>query len=1206
MVQSDNTSINIFLKENIDIEKEGRILQIKDGASIETIRSLAAEKLHILCPSTNIILQDKDGNTLKEIDQICKQSVIYVDLKETIKTVIPGPTKLPYVGNLYDMLPDQAANFIRCFKTYGPLVDITILGIKTISTCDPNIAELFVKESEYFTKTALDRLIEFKPFAGQGLFTTGTTDPDWKIAHKLLIPAFSPRAIKVYQTEMGKIAKETIKVLEQYSSDEKVEILHWTTNLTFETIGRIGFGYKFNLLNDRDVPAHPFIDAMGYCLKTAVQRFTQVSFVKRLPLEKNRRFDRSVKLMHTIVDEVIQERKKSDDATNIEKDLLGFMLNARDEEDEGLTDENIRDQVVTFLIAGHDTTANTLAWLIYELSQHPDIEAKVLQEISNVGINHTDLPTTEQVSQLKYLHMCLKETLRLHPPVRTLGKYCKKDCVVPGGYLIKKGTNVAVQLNVLHTNPEVYLDPWRFDPSRWEPEEEQKRSRFSWMPFSTGARGCIGMAFALQEAKTVLAMFLHRFKFTYDGPPVTYDANKSLTKPVDFFVSIETRTDFPEPTEVVKALEPKISITSPKAVPELPKDIKMGDVDLPPVTFLYGSQTGISQDYASTLSNQARKFGFKNVKLTTMDKWEVLNSGTYEGPKDSKNGHELVVICTSTYNGLPPDNAEIFNKFIEKANESGNEKLLDGLQYTVFGVGNKNWRTYQHFPIKVDNLLDDLGAERFFSLGECNVDGDMDADFNEWSAHFWSELLSYHGLSASQESSVVPSAGTKSDSSLSATVTFISPDDSEKWNTALTNCNGDHNSMVVKNSELQNEGSGRSTRDIRIDISYLDPLETGSMYQPGDHLEILPENESNAVETIALGFGMVLDSVFDIDQEKLDGMSPRSLAATIKGPCTVLNALTYYADLLSPPSRRMLGCFSQQLQKVSPETAKTFEELVMPDSHGKDQYPEFIKKYRTLIDLQTGFPQVKQIELGQFLAAVGVMQPRRYSIASSPRMFPNEAHLAVGVVDDVVDGHHYPGLASSFLARQVAGLSEKASFRARLKSSKGIFEMPQDSKTPIIMISAGTGISPFRGFIQERAYQRQQGDNSVGECVVFFGCRHPDQDRIYGEEFDQYAKEGVISSLNVAYSRQTPTSARKYVQHQVLANASKIWPLIMPKDGKPPAVVYICGSGAMSRDVRATFHSMAISFGQAQNQEEAQDFLKSLMDSKQYCEDVWG
>lgn len=155
---------------------------------------------------------------------------------------------------------------------------------------------------------------------------------------------------------MGVIAKQTIKTLEQYDPSEKVEILDWTTRLTFETIGRCGFGYEFGLLDSRDAPPHPFIDAMGYCLNHAVERTRQLGFIKHLPLERNRQFDRSVKLMNDIVDQVIKERKNGPEAGDKDKDLLGFMLNARDEHDLGLSDENIRYQVVTFLIAGHDVS----------------------------------------------------------------------------------------------------------------------------------------------------------------------------------------------------------------------------------------------------------------------------------------------------------------------------------------------------------------------------------------------------------------------------------------------------------------------------------------------------------------------------------------------------------------------------------------------------------------------------------------------------------------------------------------------------------------------------------------------------------------------------------------------------------------------------------------------------------------------------------
>ena len=154
--------------------------------------------------------------------------------------------------------------------------------------------------------------------------------------------------------DMGHIAMETIKTLEEYKPEEPVEILDWTTRLTFETIGRIGFGYNFGLLESRDTPLHPFIEAMAYCLVHAIERTKQMQFIKKLPLEQNKKFDRSIKLMNDIVDQVIKERKESPEATDKDKDLLGFMLNARDEHNLSLTDENIRYQVVTFLIAGHD------------------------------------------------------------------------------------------------------------------------------------------------------------------------------------------------------------------------------------------------------------------------------------------------------------------------------------------------------------------------------------------------------------------------------------------------------------------------------------------------------------------------------------------------------------------------------------------------------------------------------------------------------------------------------------------------------------------------------------------------------------------------------------------------------------------------------------------------------------------------------------
>lgn len=666
-------------------------------------------------------------------------------------------------------------------------------------------------------------------------------------------------------------------------------------------------------------------------------------------------------------------------------------------------------------------------------------------------------------------------------------------------------------------------------------------------------------------------------------------------------MNIVPRTDFPEPNEdAIFTNSAEEEIDEGVSVPTIPNEVSVkGSVELPKVTFLFGTQTGTAQDYANQLAIQAKRFGFKNITLTDMDKWKVLDSGFHEeDPKSNKR--ELVVICTATYNGQPPDSAENFNKFLDKSIEQGKEDILTGLDYAVFGLGNKNWRTYQAFPLKVDRGLYTLGATRFFAPGVGDADKDMDSDFNTWCAHFWTYTLSHYGVEFSASKSIVPTASLSTEESKlsTASVKFISPTDKEKWQQAQENRNGDLNAKVLVNRELQSKDSGRSTRHIEIDISRLAPISDRGLYEAGDHIEIMPENSAEEVERIALGFGLVLDSVFEVDPESLAGVSPRSMAACISGPCTIRNALTYYADLLSSPSRSMLSCFASQLRLIDAKVADEFDRLTMPDENNIDQYPEFIKKYRTLFDLQQAFPQVKSIEFGQFLTAVGVMQPRRYSISSSPLAYPTHAHISVGVVDDVINGKHYPGLASSYLKRLEQGL-----LRASLKSSKNTFSMPSNPETPIIMIAAGTGISPFRGFLQERAYMKKNGQK-VGPCVLFFGCRHPDQDYIYREEFEEFVDSGVLAHNHNAFSRLVPASPQKYVQHALLANAAEVWSYMNSADAK--AAVYICGSGTMSRDVRYAFQAIAKSFGMGETDEEAENYLASLEDQKLYMTDVWG
>ncbi|KAI8067575.1 cytochrome P450 [Gongronella butleri] len=1195
------------------IAEAGKPLHLSSGVSLDTVRQMAAETLGICVNQTHdLLLYTSSDKLLGGVDDLWQQQLIYVDLPCHIQDVIPGPAKLPFVGNLYDLMPNMDVSFMRLFEKYGPLLDVTIMGRRMLTTNDPLIAEQLVKENEFFTKKiAPTALREVQKFAGDGLFTSDTDASHWKLAHKLLMPAFSPRAIKAYQEEMGHITMQTLGLFDQFKAGEEIDILDWTTKITFETIGRTGFGYDFGLLDGKDAEPHPMIEAMKYLLEATVSRGLQMEFMKHLPTPSNRKFDDCVSLMHKIVLDVVKERKSSPDAKDANKDLLGFMLNAVDEHDDSLTDENIRDQVVTFLIAGHDTTANTLAWFFYELSRHPEIQAKVLQEIANVGITSDKLPTVEQVNSLKYTMQVIKETLRMYPPVRRLFKYCRQDCVVPYGYKIPGDTSINVNVYSLHHNESVYPNSFQFDPERFTPEEEQKRSPAAWLPFSTGLRACIGRPFSLQEAKTVIAMILHKYEFKYDGPDVEFDPRTATTKPAHLMMTIHPRSNFPEPTPDASLPSLEKTSTPPRAIPRpvAGKVDAAKQAQLPNLTFLYGTQTGTAQDYANQLYQQAKEFGFLNVKMAEMDKWDGIQGEKYESPAQK----ELVIVCTATYNGYCPDTAERFNKFLDKKMRESTTKHFDGLLYAVFGVGNKNWRTYQKFPIKVDDALDQLGATRFFARGEGNADEDMDADFNMWSAHFWSFALDAYGLSASVDKSVVPVEANSKLSSASIKIRYLSPSDANfTQGTRNTNTEKYNKKAFIKvNRELQQSGSDRSTRHIELDVRDLTPVanaKEGLLYVTGDHLEVMPENDAKLVETIGLNFGWVLDSVFQVDEASKKGVSPRSLAGTIATPCTIRNALTYYANISSPPSRLLLHCFAQQLRKATDDaTADAFEAQIVTDANGVDPYPKFIQAHRTLLDVQRAYPQVKDLDFGQFLAAAGVMQPRRYSIASSPLTNKGHASLTVGVVDDLVQGRHYPGLASSYLSRclPLSPKQETIAVRAAFKSAKSTFGLPDDAETPIIMIAAGTGLSPFMGFLQERAWQKQQGD-AVGKTVLFFGCRRADQDYIYKEELATFQDQEVLTSLHVAFSRQNPASADKYVQHQILLQAAAVWSFMHPTDGSKAASIFICGSGKMSQDVRKVFLSLIKSFGAAQTSDDAEKVMQDWIDQGRYNEDVWG
>ncbi|KAJ3121240.1 hypothetical protein HK098_003832 [Nowakowskiella sp. JEL0407] len=1183
---------------SVPIDPESKLNALAKKVASHLLTTIARKE----CLSGEFYFSTEDTKWIPTVEELLLNVANVIHVSPVIHPT--GPKPLPFVGNIYDILPDPIQGFYKQFQIHGPAVKMTLLGRETIMTNDPNIAEIFLKESEYITKKIVGVMKFVKDVGGNGLFTTDTSEHEWTLAHNLLMPAFSPKAMKAYTDEMTHIGQKMVKVFNEITSQPSadlhiINITEWMTNVTFETIGQIGFGYSFGMLESMNTKPHAFLQAMGYCLLESANRTFRPPFANRLYFSSNKRFDREMKLMKDTVDDVIKARKASADATNAEKDLLGFMLNAQDEHTkQKLSDELIRDEVITFLIAGHETTSITLSWLLYQLHCNPDVEAKLLQEIVNVLGDNDESPTAAQVSQLKYLEQCLKETLRLHPPLAGIIKYCQKDCIVPGGYLIPGGSNVSISVYSIHHNEKIFENPFKFNPDRWVPSEESKRSTYSWLPFSIGARGCIGRQFAMQEAKIIAAMILRKFKFVSQSDNVKYEPLGLTLRPSNLRMKVVNRNTLPKASEDFTRMHDNIDISEKLTIPTL---AEMQLKNIPPLDILYGSNTGTAQDIATVIASASRNFGITDVTLSPMDRWKGLELLSSPNTPTNFDKSRVLLIVTSTYNGQPPENADNFNSIITKAQaiaSSTNTSPLEGICYMVFGCGNKQWRTYQSFPVYVDNTLENLGARRFFARGEGNADVDLETDFQNW----FNLLLAF--MSEKYVMNAAPPArltGNPEPLVSGVDVTFIPVTSSKYKEAAQTGpakiWEPNQQPQVTRNFELQNKAiSGRSTRHITVKFEGKAPS-----FSAGDHLEVMPVNTDDFVQNFASRVGLVLDAAFVVDSISENAqIGSRSLASSITGPCTIRNALKYYADLLAPVPRTILWVFSDILKAAG--TNSEIEEMLRHLSHpgSKKEYNEFIQKYRTIMDVLDAFPQIKSLSVTELLCGLQVMSPRRYSISSSPLLSKNSMDITVGVVKDVVGDTTYPGLCSEFLSSMENGTKLNATVRLCKDEA---FRPPTDPKLPVIMVCAGTGISPFRGFLQNR---RATGFKSiekggVSQTILYFGCRN-DSDLLYREELLEYVNDGTLDKLYLAYSRPEDPKKKRYVQQLLLENAKDVWTCLNEKNGK----LFVCGNASgMAKDVLKVIEEIHVQLG-GMKADEAEEHVSSLEQNGKVVMDVWG
>ncbi|MGA8987599.1 cytochrome P450 [Aeromicrobium sp.] len=450
------------------------------------------------------------------------------------------PGRKPVVGDaLGSAGPTPLQNTMRRGAGLGPMFELKVFDQKFVFVVGAELAAELADESR-FVKGLSPALVALREFAGQGLFTAYNDETNWALAHDLLRPAFTKDAMRRYHPVMLAAAQELFDLWD--TREGPVDVSADMTKLTLETISRTAFSTDFGSFS-RSEP-HPFIPAMIAALKAGQRKGVLNSMPGASLMAKriNKVNAHHQEYVDSLLDGIIAARRSSDEVD--ESDLLGIMLHTpHPETGARLDDLNIRHQILTFLVAGHETTSGALSFALYYLSRDPEILAKAQAEVDLIlGGDRDAEPTFEQVAKFRYLRRVLDEGLRLWPTAPAFTRSPRETTVLSSGHTMRPEDWAIVILPMLHRDPAVWGDDAdQFDPDRFLPERSRGRQPHSYKPFGTGERSCIGRQFALHEAILVLARLLHRYDVVGDPDYELQIAERLTLMPKGFTLKMTPR-----------------------------------------------------------------------------------------------------------------------------------------------------------------------------------------------------------------------------------------------------------------------------------------------------------------------------------------------------------------------------------------------------------------------------------------------------------------------------------------------------------------------------------------------------------------------------------------------------------------------------------------------------------------------------------------
>ncbi|KAM6128715.1 cytochrome P450 4B1-like [Phoenicopterus ruber ruber] len=454
---------------------------------------------------------------------LLKVAQFYQKRKKLIKALeaFPGPPKHWLYGHNHLITADKILNQMVSWGEEYPYAFPRWLGpvLPSLVIHHPEYAKSILGQTDRKSNIPYKFLV---PWIGQGLLISDGTK--WFQHRKLLTPAFHYDILKSYVAMMSDTARVMLDKWEKKITERKsVELFQDVSLMTLDTIMKCAFSYNTNCqtLSNSDGYIRAVYD-LSYLVSSRIQTFSYTDVFYDLT-RKGREFQDACKLAHTHTDKVIKERKmllsSEKELDRIQKkrhlDFLDILLCTKDANGVGLSDEDLRAEVDTFMFAGHDTTASGISWLLYCLSLYPEYQQQCREEIQGI-LGDRDTVEWEDLGKMTYTTMCIKESLRLFPPVTSVSRYLSKPVTFSDGRSLPAGCQVALNIFAIHRNRDVWEDPEMYDPLRFSLENSAQRHSHAFLPFSAGSRNCIGQQFAMNEMKVALALTLLRFELHPD------------------------------------------------------------------------------------------------------------------------------------------------------------------------------------------------------------------------------------------------------------------------------------------------------------------------------------------------------------------------------------------------------------------------------------------------------------------------------------------------------------------------------------------------------------------------------------------------------------------------------------------------------------------------------------------------------------------